>query len=116
MRSDMGRDGGVGRCIECGERLGSRGTYFIVNHPDGVHARCRRWEEEPFPFDGDLERLRHAVLALRRAVAEVQDDGRWLASAKATWPHQARERAASWRERKAKLIFRLVRLRDRLDV
>jgi len=116
MRSWDGRDGGVGRCVECGERLGSKGTYFILQHPDGVHARCRRWETEPFPFDGDLERLRHAARALRVAVKEVQRDGRWLVSAKATWPERARERAATWRERKARLIYRLVRLRDRLDV
>ncbi|MEM1031921.1 MAG: hypothetical protein AAGN82_16350 [Myxococcota bacterium] len=115
MRDDQ--DGrGAGRCLVCGARLGARGPYFIVNHPDGVHAACRDWAGEPFPFDGDLERMRHAARALRIAGREVEHHGRWLVRVRALWPTDAREAASSWHERKARLVYRLVRLRDRLDL
>ena len=104
-----------GRCIVCGQPLRSTGgRYWIVEHPDGVHEGCRRWEREPFPFNADLQHLRSLARLVRRAWRLVVRDGRWLASASRRWPRGARHVAREWHDRKSRLEHHLARLKDRL--
>jgi hypothetical protein len=104
-----------GRCTVCGAPLADgSGEYWITAHPDGVHHHCRAWHTEPFPFGGDLERLRRVALVARHAWREIVRDGRFLAAAERRWPAAAHRIASEWLERKRRLQHHLDRLRDQL--
>ncbi|MGE0792504.1 MAG: hypothetical protein AB7S26_42935 [Sandaracinaceae bacterium] len=94
-----------GHCVECGGPL--EGEYWMTRYPDGVHARCRRWEREPWPFDRELEALRGARRRVARLLHDIDELGRWMVARRAEWPTNARavaEEAAG----------RVKALRDRL--
>lgn len=79
-----------GRCITCGRELGVE-AHFITTAPDGEHVRCRDWSRVPWPYDALTRRLRQRYRDLRRALAEVEALGRWLAERRRLWPEGAAE-------------------------
>ena len=122
MRPDTPPDGrawmsptGPGCCRGCGRPLGEAGQrYWIVEHPHGWHEGCRPWEAEPFPFHGDLERLRALARQLRTGFRSVLRDGQWLAGLARGWPARAKRGAVEWGDRRRRLEHQLGRLRERL--
>ena len=103
-------------CLECGEQLNTQDSYWVTAYPNGVHDGCRRWEAEPFPFGGNLERVQFVASSLRRTAKLVISNGVWLAGVRRAWPKDARQLTREWAARKATLRLELARLGERFDV
>lgn len=77
-----------GMCLVCGRALGAE-PHFIVEPPDGEHVSCRDWTRHPWPYE-KLERVvRGRLRAIRAATAAVEELGRTLVDARASWPDRS---------------------------
>lgn len=68
-----------------------RRAALLSAPPDGEHLSCRDWSKVPWPYDALLRRVRRRYASLRRALAEVEALGRWLAARRRRWPEGATE-------------------------
>jgi hypothetical protein len=112
LRSTPAPPPSLSTCPVCGEPTSTEPTWFDGEHL--VHARCRNWEGQPFPFDWELERLRKLSRALRGALHSVDEAGVWLASVKARWPADARVRLDQWAVRRTRLAAELREFAERV--
>ena len=76
----------LGHCEGCGDPLGDE-PWWVTTLPNGIHTRCRRWEEEPYPFSRHLEVTRRLIRRLpAAAAADARAAHGWLLTQRRHWP------------------------------